>query len=130
MRRKRLHFVRSAFLIPASRHSFKQPKATARWTAIREALIIPMGNSAARRPNWRLGTNHSAEQWANKMAQRGWTEEQITEAIQNGQRIGAVNTVNPPNGATRCIHPASGRSVVIDNVTSEVIHVGGDGFVY
>jgi hypothetical protein len=62
--------------------------------------------------------------------QRGWTTDQITEAIQNGQQVPAVNLVNPGNTATRFIHPITGRSVVVDDVTEEVIHVGGDGFVY
>lgn len=81
-------------------------------------------------PTWKLGSNHSAAQWQNKMHRRGWTADQIDEAIQQGHRIAAVNNVNPSNGATRFIHPTTGRSVVLDNVTVEVIHVGGDGFVY
>jgi hypothetical protein len=64
------------------------------------------------------------------MAARGWTAQLITYAIQNGQQFPAVNNVNPSNGATRYVHPATGRSVVVDDVTAEVIHVGGDGFVY
>ena len=81
-------------------------------------------------PNWKLGSNHSAQQWQNKMTQRGWTPDQITEAIQNGKQFPALNLVDPSNAATRYIHPNTGRSVVLDNVTEEVIHVGGDGFVY
>lgn len=64
------------------------------------------------------------------MARRGWTPQQISEAIQNGQQFQAVNSVNPGNAATRYVHPATSRSVVVDNVTGEVIHVGGGGFVY
>jgi len=64
------------------------------------------------------------------MVQRGWTPDQVTEAIQNGQRFAAANKVNPGNAATRYVHPTTGRSVVVDNVTMEVIHVGGDGFLY
>ena len=64
------------------------------------------------------------------MAQRGWTKQQISEAIQTGQQFQAVNKVNPCNAATRYVHPATSRSLVLDNVTGEVIHVGGDGFVY
>ncbi len=81
-------------------------------------------------PSWKLGSNHSAQQWQNQMTQRGWTPNQITEAVQNGQQFPAVNNVNPANAATRYVHPTTGRSVVVDNVTEEVIHVGGDGFVY
>ena len=88
-----------------------------------------MANSSGA-PNWKLGGNHSAQQWQNKMLQRGWTPEQITEAIQGGQKFPAVNLVNPGNPATRYVHPATGRSIVVDDVTEEVIHVGADGFVY
>jgi RHS repeat-associated protein len=78
----------------------------------------------------RMGSNHSPQQWANDMAQRGWTPAQISEAIASGQQVPAVNNIRPGNGATRYIHPRTGRSVVVDNVTGEVIHVGGDGFLY
>jgi hypothetical protein len=81
-------------------------------------------------PNWKLGGNHSAQQWQNKIVQRGWTPDQITEAIQNGPKVSAVNLVTPGNAATRYIHPTTGRSVVVEDVSQEVIHVGGDGFVY
>jgi hypothetical protein len=64
------------------------------------------------------------------MRARGWTPDQVTEAIQNGQPIPAVNNVDPSHPAMRYVHPATGRSVVVDTVTGEVIHVGGDGFVY
>lgn len=64
------------------------------------------------------------------MQHRGWTPDQITEAVEHGQQFPAVNNVNPANGATRYVHPTTGRSVVVDQVTGEVIHVGGDGFVY
>lgn len=81
-------------------------------------------------PNWRLGANHAAEQWRNKLRQRGWTPDQIDEAIRRGQEIVAANNINPANGATRYVNPITGRSVVLDDNTREVIHVGGDGFVY
>jgi hypothetical protein len=64
------------------------------------------------------------------MRDRGWTADTITEAIQSGQQFPAVNNVSPSNPATRYVHPATGRSVILDNVTAEVIHVGGDGYLY
>jgi hypothetical protein len=63
------------------------------------------------------------------MAARGWTDAQIKEARAEGQSVPAVN-VETRGPATRYIHPETGRSVVIDDVTGDVIHVGGDGFVY
>jgi hypothetical protein len=79
---------------------------------------------------WTLGSFKSQQKWTNQMAQRGWGVEQIDEAILSGQQFRAVNNINPHNPATRYVHPVTGRSVVIDDVTHEVIHVGGDGFVY
>jgi hypothetical protein len=64
------------------------------------------------------------------MERRGWTPTQIDEALASGKQFSASNNVNPGNGATRYVHPQTGRSVVIDNKTREVIHVGGDGFKY
>lgn len=86
--------------------------------------------NGGRQPRWRLGHNHTPEQWQQKMQQRGWTPDQITEAIEQGVQFPAVNNVSPGQSATRYVHPTTGRSVVVDDVTEEVIHVGGDGFVY
>jgi hypothetical protein len=79
---------------------------------------------------WNLGSNKSEQKWKNQMASRGWTREQIDEAVDHGRRFSAPNNVNPAHGATRYVNPATGRSIVLDNVTREVIHVGGDGFKY
>ncbi len=64
------------------------------------------------------------------MRQRGWTVEQIEEAIRTGKGFKAKNSIHPENSATRHVHPKSGRSVVVDDLTGDVIHLGGDGFVY
>lgn len=64
------------------------------------------------------------------MKKRGWTPAQITEAIAGGQAFPAANKVTPGNGATRYVHPSTAKSVVVDDTTGEVIHIGGDGFVY
>jgi RHS repeat-associated protein len=64
-----------------------------------------------------------------RMEQRGWTPEQIQEAYANGEQVNAVNKATG-GAATRYINPATGQSVVIDNATGQVIHVGGPGFRY
>jgi RHS repeat-associated protein len=79
---------------------------------------------------WRFGSHKAAEKFQRQMQQRGWTEAQIDEAMGSGTRFPAPNNVNPANSATRYVHPDTGRSVVIDDVTNEVLHVGGDGFKY
>ena len=57
------------------------------------------------------------------------TGEAIQEAVRSGRQVKAVNKATG-NTATRYIHPKTGKSVVVDNVTGEVIHVGGPGFKY
>jgi hypothetical protein len=79
---------------------------------------------------WEYGDHKSQTKWENQMKQRGWTEQQIDEAILSGKPYPTPNNINPDNGAIRYVHPTTGRSVVIDNVTGSILHVGGDGFKY
>jgi|GEM_PF-1373078 len=79
--------------------------------------------------NWTLGTGKTEKKWQNQMSQRGWTQKEIDEAVDHGQQFRAVNKANG-NPATRYVHPQTGKSVVVDDVTKEVIHVGGSGFKY
>jgi predicted RNA binding protein YcfA (HicA-like mRNA interferase family) len=60
------------------------------------------------------------------MAKRGWTEDQIIEAL----RTKGIPTCGRSGSATRYVHPETSRSVVVDNATGEVFRVGGDGFEY
>lgn len=64
-----------------------------------------------------------------QMGARGWTREAIEQAVEAGDQVRAVNKATG-NAATRYIHPGTGQSVVVDDVTGEVIHVGGPGFKY
>jgi Colicin E5 ribonuclease domain len=61
-----------------------------------------------------------------QMARRGWTEAQIVEAL----RTPGISTRGKKGPATRYVHARTGRSVVVDDATGEVFHVGGDGFEY
>jgi hypothetical protein len=78
----------------------------------------------------RFGSHHSETKWANQMANRGWTTEEIYEAVKVGQSAPVINQVNPGNAATIYYHPVTGRAVVVDNVTNEILHIGGDNFNY
>jgi RHS repeat-associated protein len=78
--------------------------------------------------NWVYGKFKSEAKWVSQFAKRGWTPEKVTEAIKNGKSFNAINMVNKGNGATRYVHPITGQSVVIDNVTNELLQVGDKGF--
>ena len=60
------------------------------------------------------------------MKKRGWTEKDIREAMKT-KGIPATGKNGP---ATRYVHPRTGKSIVIDNKTNEIFHVGGEGFKY
>jgi hypothetical protein len=62
----------------------------------------------------------------NQLAKRGWTEAKIEEAL----RTRGLYARGKRGPATRYVHPTTGRSVVVDDATGEVFHVGGDGFEY
>ena len=64
-----------------------------------------------------------------QMRSRGWTSDQINEAFEGGQQFLAEVKWNGRE-ATRYVHPETGRSVVIDDASGDIIHVGGDGFGY
>jgi len=85
---------------------------------------------AAMAPNWVLGSFKSMTKWKNQFKKRGWTAEQVTEALKSGKRCAADNKVNPGNPARRYTHPETGRSLVIDEATREILQVGGNGFVW
>jgi hypothetical protein len=71
----------------------------------------------------------SPDRLRRQMTARGWTWAQIEEARTSGERHPAVNRETGA-AASRYIHPETGRSVVIEDVSGDVIHVGGDGFIY
>ena len=66
---------------------------------------------------------------AGQMGPRGWTEQQIGEAIKSGQQIRAINKATG-NPAIRYVHPETGKSVVVDTVTNEVIQIDRPGFLH
>ena len=85
---------------------------------------------SATETKWILGAFKSEARWASQLQKRGWSPKQITEAIQKGKSFPAENLINKGNQATRYVHPESGKSVVLDNITKEVIHIGGPNFKY
>jgi hypothetical protein len=78
---------------------------------------------------WTFGKNHSSLQWENRMKKRGWTISEINDAIQNGKAAHAINLIPPNNPATRYTLE-SGRYVVLDDVTNELMQISGKGFLF
>ena len=99
-------------------------------TLAAKRIANEVAERAANRSAWKLGGNKTAQKWANQLRERGWTPQQIDEAITSGKSFKERNRINPNNVAIRYVHPKTNQSVVIDDVTKEVIHVGGRWFKY
>jgi RHS repeat-associated protein len=80
--------------------------------------------------SWSFGAFKSQTKWQNQMNKRGWTNTQISEALESDQSYPAYNYVNKGNPATRYVHPITGRSLVIDDITNELLHIGGNNYDY
>ncbi len=77
---------------------------------------------------WSLGSFKSPTRWVNQMRNRGWTPKQITDTIAKGRRYPAPNKVRPGNPAVRYVDPRTGRYVVRDEITKEILQVSKSNF--
>jgi hypothetical protein len=50
----------------------------------------------------------------------------IAEALETT----GIPTAGKQGPATRYMHPTTGKSVVVDNASGDIFHVGGEGFLY
>lgn len=106
--------------------SEEDPKSATQPQASHETTTEP----PQRPTSWKLGAHKSMTTWRNQMAKRGWTLKQIAEAIREGEQAPMPNNVNNDHTASRYAHPETGRWVIIDDVTKEVLHVSEDRFKY
>lgn len=61
-----------------------------------------------------------------QMQKRGWTDEMIRVAM----RTPGITATGKKGPAIRYVHPASGKSVIVDAATGEIFHVGDEGYRY
>jgi hypothetical protein len=92
------------------------------------APMAPPQNAESPSPT---GNSHIAygPKIARQMIGRDWTESAIAEAIEQGRQVPARNFATGA-AAVRYVHPTSGRSVVVDTRSGEVIQVADYGFRY
>jgi len=99
------------------------------WGALAASLAsVADGESDSEDVEWTLGNFKSPQRWANQIADRNWTPEEITDTIAAGEQYPAPNYVNPGNTATRYQNIDTGRFVVMDDVTNEILQISGEGF--
>ena len=70
--------------------------------------------------------------WGNYMSKRGWAFDDIQQTLLKGKWTphSGTNYLNPGNPMSIVTNPSTGKSLIIDNVTKEVIQLGGKGFKY
>ena len=76
--------------------------------------------------HWQFGRFKTMRKWESQMQQRGWTKDEITKTLAEGKEFPAPNKVNPGNEAIR--YQLNDKFVVRDEVTKEILQVGGEGF--
>ena len=64
-----------------------------------------------------------------QMLSRGWTRQEIIDAFERGKAFPAVDRTAGSTAATRYVNPTTGKFVVVNDATGNVIQVGGAGFV-
>lgn len=88
-------------------------------------------DDAIRSPAVRPDVSGATAKIQRDMVRRGWTPQMVDDALTTGQSFPATNKLGGYNSpATRYVDPATGQSIVVDNATGEIVHVGGPGFLY
>ena len=76
------------------------------------------------RPGWK--------NWGKYMGNKGWTPDEIQQTLIKGKwkpHLG-TNHMNPGNPMRLVTNPYTGKSLIIDNVTREIIQLGRKGYRY
>jgi len=96
-------------------------------------LAESTGNSSANPEDdgydWKLGDYKSAQRWQNQMNSREWTLEEIDNTISTGEQTPAPNNINKGNPAVRYTNPETGRYVVRDETTKEILQISGKRYI-
>lgn len=82
-----------------------------------------------RSTEWSFGKYKSSQRWQNQMKDRRWTDKQVTDIIRTGKEAPAPNHINKGNTATRYTDPNTGRFIVRDDITKEIIQISADKFL-
>ncbi|PHS69204.1 MAG: hypothetical protein COB23_07605 [Methylophaga sp.] len=106
-------------------------------------LIAPLGGliragafikawfiSKGTQPVLKLGKHKSLTKWKNRFKRGEWTAKDVRETFKTGKQFKADNLVNKSNSATRYYNQKLDKSIVVDDVTGEIIQLGRKGFKY
>ncbi len=93
-----------------------------------ESLLAARAAKAAEAANAAVDVENLSNKIVRQMLSRGWTKQEILDTIQSGK---AYDVINKATGgpATEYVNPATGKFVVVDNTTKQVLQVSGPGFL-
>jgi hypothetical protein len=77
-------------------------------------MVFGKAKTAVRTSKWVFGKYKSTTRWTNQMKKRGWSGNQINEAVQRGNRVPAKNLVNKGNPATSSLSGLATRHYDIE----------------
>jgi hypothetical protein len=97
------------------------------WRFIAQTLRIG-GQLAQPLAKLAFGGHKSAKRWANQIRKREWDLDEITETTSRGKKFPAPNNVNPGNTATRYENPRTGKYIVRDDKTGDILQLGRRDF--
>ena len=88
------------------------------------------GTPKSVKPALKLGKHKSLTKWKNRWKRGEWTAKDIRETYKSGKQFKADNMVNKSNTATRYHNQKLNKSIVVDDVTGEILQLGKEGFIY
>ena len=73
--------------------------------------------------------NKNWKNWGNYLSKQGWSGKDIQQTLLKGQWSphSGTNYLNPGNPMSIVTNPTTGKSLIIDNVTKEIIQLGKTG---
>ena len=93
--------------------------------AVRAAQAVAKGAAAAKAA---LNLVDLGTKIGRQVLSRGWTTQEILDTVQNGKEYPAIN--NATGGpATEFVNSVTGRFVVVDNVTGQILQVSRSGML-
>jgi RHS repeat-associated protein len=76
--------------------------------------------------------NPGWKNWATYMSKRGWNFNEIQQTLTKGKWSPHTgnNYLNPGNSMSIVTDPKTGKSLIIDNISKEIIQLGGKGWIF
>jgi RHS repeat-associated protein len=105
--------------------------ATAAKYSDEASLIVNLSKKSKQSISKKFKLNSQWKDWNNYMTKRGWSKDEIKLTLENGnwsKHVGE-NYLNPGNSMS-IVTNGNGKSLIIDDVTHEIIQLGDIGYKY